>query len=115
MPRLPLVTKGIQHCRLSPTVTPRNEDSPQCDPLLDRSVPVDQVTLQPSGLALDGSGLAVSVAATGGNKSKLKAGVATFKDVVLHAEHPGKYQICAKSTSRAVSNRLRLQSFHLHA
>lgn len=61
-----------------------------------------KVTLLPSGLATDGSGLAVNIAATGGNKSKITAGVAVFQDVKLQAEQPGTYQIRAKSTSRAV-------------
>eukprot|EP00884_Botryococcus_braunii_P005311 jgi/Botrbrau1/14781/Bobra.0284s0014.2 len=62
-----------------------------------------EVTLQPSGLAVDGSGLAVNIAAAGGNKAKITAGVAVFLDVKLQAEQPGTYQIRAKSTSRAVA------------
>jgi hypothetical protein len=61
-----------------------------------------KVTLQPSGLAVDGSGLAVNIAAAGGNKAKITAGVAVFLDVKLQAEQSGTYQIRAKSTSRAV-------------
>jgi hypothetical protein len=63
---------------------------------------VVKVTLLPSGLAIDGSGLAVSVAAARGNKCKMKAGVAAFHDVRLQAEQPGTFQIRAKSTSRLV-------------
>lgn len=59
-----------------------------------------QIAVQPSALADDGSGRAASVAVSGGNKAKLKKGIALLKDVRLAAEQPGTYVICITSASR---------------
>lgn len=59
-----------------------------------------QIAVQPSALADDGSGRAASVAVSGGNKAKLKKGVALLKDLRLSAEEPGTYLICITSASR---------------
>ena len=62
-----------------------------------------QVTLDPSAMAVDGSGAAASVSVAGGNKAKLKDGTALFKSVRIEAEAPGVYTLHAKSASRKVS------------
>lgn len=70
-----------------------------------------QVMLQPSALATDGSGAATSISAAGGNKAKMKAGVAIFKDVCLRAENAGIYAVMAKSSSRKVCDQHRQDVF----
>ena len=64
-----------------------------------------QVSLCSSALAIDGSGCAASVAASGGNKIKLKNGVAVFKDVCVVAEEAGTYALRVQGASRKVAVR----------
>lgn len=59
-----------------------------------------QVVLSNSALATDGSGASASVSASGGNKLKVKKGVAAFKDVRLSAEAPGSYALRVQCASR---------------
>lgn len=59
-----------------------------------------QIAVQPSAMAEDGSGRAASVAVSGGNKAKLKKGVALLKDLRITAEQPGTYIVCITSASR---------------
>ena len=61
-----------------------------------------QVALNPSALAADDSGHAVSVQASGGNKVKLQKGTAVFKDVKITAEEAGEYVLRIASGSRKV-------------
>ena len=61
-----------------------------------------QVTLLPSAVSVDGSGLSASVTAAGGNKAKMKQGTAVFKDVKLSADQAGSYSLRAKPSSRKV-------------
>lgn len=60
------------------------------------------MTLNGSALAVDGSGAAAAVSVTGGNKVKLKGGVAVFKEVRVAAELPGAYALRVQSASRKV-------------
>ncbi len=61
-----------------------------------------QVSLSNSALSVDGSGAAASVAVPGGNKVKLKGGVAVFKEVRVVADHPGTYALRVQGASRKV-------------
>jgi hypothetical protein len=61
-----------------------------------------EVSLNNSALAADGSGLAASVSVPGGNKVKLRGGVAVFKEVRVAAEQPGTYSLRVQSASRKV-------------
>ncbi|KAL3136848.1 hypothetical protein ABBQ38_005556 [Trebouxia sp. C0009 RCD-2024] len=62
-----------------------------------------EVALNPSALAADDSGHAVSVQACGGNKIKLQKGTAVFKDVKITAEEAGEYVLRIASGSRKVA------------
>ncbi len=68
---------------------------------------LEQVSLDPSAMAVDGSGAAANVSVAGGNKVKLKDGRALFKSVRIEAEAPGVYTLHAKSASRKVSTTAR--------
>lgn len=61
-----------------------------------------QVSLAPSALAADGSGVAAAITAPGGNKAKVKDGEAVFKNVRIEADSPGAYTLRVKSASRKV-------------
>ena len=63
---------------------------------------VVQVSLAPSALAADGSGVAAAITAPGGNKAKVKDGEAVFKNVRIEADSPGAYTLRVKSASRKV-------------
>ena len=63
-----------------------------------------QVTLLPSAISADGSGVSASVTAADGNKARVRNGVAVFKDIKLSAEIAGTYIVRAKPTSRDVSS-----------
>ena len=58
-----------------------------------------QVVLVPTALATEGAH-AATVSVPGGNKSRLRDGVATFKDVKILAEHSGCYKLTAKAAGR---------------
>lgn len=62
-----------------------------------------QVSLNSSALATDGSGRAASVSVSGGNKVKVKKGVAVFKDVRVEADEAGSYALRVQSASRKVA------------
>jgi hypothetical protein len=62
-----------------------------------------QVSLGSAAQAADGSDLSASVAANGGNKVKLKKGVALFRDVVITAEQAGSYVLRVAAASRKVA------------
>lgn len=62
-----------------------------------------QVSLAPSALAADGSGVAAAITAPGGNKAKVKDGEAVFKNVRIEADSPGAYILRVKSASRKVA------------
>lgn len=62
-----------------------------------------QVSLGSAAQAADGSDLSASVAASGGNKVKLKKGVALFRDVVITAEQAGSYVLRVAAASRKVA------------
>jgi hypothetical protein len=66
-----------------------------------------QVSLAPSALAPDGSGVAATVTVPGGNKAKVKEGEAVFKNVRIEAEAPGHYVLRAKSASRKACARFK--------
>ncbi len=66
---------------------------------------VVQVSLAPSALAADGSGVAAAITAPGGNKAKVKDGEAVFKSVRIEADSPGAYTLRVKSASRKVGQR----------
>lgn len=61
-----------------------------------------QVSLVPSALGGDGSGVAATVTVPGGNKVKMKDGEALFKNVRIEADAPGAYTLHVKSASRKV-------------
>ena len=62
-----------------------------------------QVSLNSSALASDGTGRAAAVAVSGGNKVKVKKGVAVFKDVRVTAEEAGSYMLRVQGASRKVA------------
>jgi hypothetical protein len=64
---------------------------------------VPQVSLSSSALAIDGSGRAASVTASGGNKVKMKRGVAVFRDVRVVAEEAGSYELRVQGASRKIA------------
>ncbi len=64
------------------------------------------MSLAPSALASNSSGVAATVTAPGSNKAKMKDGEAVFKNVRIKAEAPGAYMLMAKSASRKVSTML---------
>lgn len=64
-----------------------------------------QVTLNSAALAIDDSGQAARVTATGSNRLKLKKGSGTLRAVRLKADGPGKYALRAASASRKVAVR----------
>lgn len=61
-----------------------------------------QVSLAPSALGGDGSGMAATITVPGGNKVKMKDGEAVFKNVRIEADAPGGYTLRVKSASRKV-------------
>ena len=61
-----------------------------------------QICVQPSALAEDVDGEAAIVAVGGGNKIKLKKGVAVLRDLRLSASAPGIYILAISSASRKV-------------
>lgn len=62
----------------------------------------EQVSLAPSALAGDSSGVAATISVPGGNKVKMKDGEAAFKNVRIEADAAGTYTLRAKSASRKV-------------
>ncbi|KAL4443930.1 hypothetical protein ABPG75_011667 [Micractinium tetrahymenae] len=62
-----------------------------------------EVSVNSSALATDGSGRAAHVAVEGGNKVKVKKGVAVLKDVRVTAEEAGSYALRVQSASRKVA------------
>ncbi len=56
--------------------------------------------LAPSAVAADGSGAAAATAVPGGNRARVREGVALFKDVRVVAERPGTFLLTAKTASR---------------
>ncbi len=59
-----------------------------------------QVQLAPSAVAADGSGAAAATGVPGGNRARVRDGVALFKDVRIVAERPGTFTLAAKTASR---------------
>jgi hypothetical protein len=59
-----------------------------------------QVQLAPSAVAADGSGAAAATGVPGGNRARVRDGVALFKDVRIVAERPGTFSLAAKTASR---------------
>lgn len=66
--------------------------------LAQQLLPRLQVALNPSALAEDGS--AAKIQAAGSNKAKLRDGTASFVDVSIAADAPGRYTLRAASASR---------------
>lgn len=70
-----------------------------------------QVQLAPSAVAADDSGAAAATTVPGGNRARVREGVALFKDVRVVAEQPGTFLLTAKTASRkARSHATTLQS-----
>jgi hypothetical protein len=61
------------------------------------------VAINGSALATDGSGRSAAAAVQGGNKAKVKKGVAVFKNIKLTAEVAGSYALRVQSASRKVA------------